>query len=275
MNKLGKAIYGIEHMNELAGKERWVNKLHPLSKLFLSVFYIVTVVSFSKYALSSLLTMAIYPIIMFTLCELSFKDALRRLKIVLPFVCILGIFNPFFDRQIVTYLDSAHTLPVTGGTVSMLSLMIKGVLTVLASYILVATTRIEDLCGSLTAIHVPKVIVTELLLIYRYISVLLKEVNNVTLAYSLRAPGQKGINYKSWGSLVGQILLRSIDRADEIYESMSLRGFNGHFDNKRWNFKTPGYPSLFANLLFVLIWCGIMLLFKLVPVIYIIGNLFM
>ena len=48
-------------------------------------------------------------------------------------------------------------------------------------------------------------------------------------AYALRAPGQKGVHFKVWGSLAGQLLLRSIDRAAEVYESMALRGYQGEF----------------------------------------------
>ncbi len=48
-------------------------------------------------------------------------------------------------------------------------------------------------------------------------------------AYKLRAPSQNGINYKAWGTLVGQWLLRSMDKAERVYESMLLRGFTGDF----------------------------------------------
>lgn len=48
-------------------------------------------------------------------------------------------------------------------------------------------------------------------------------------AYSLRAPRQKGIHFKAWGSFVGQLLLRSMDRAGVVYESMTLRGYQGEF----------------------------------------------
>lgn len=42
----------------------------------------------------------------------------------------------------------------------------------------------------------------------------------------MRAPKQKGIYYKAWGSLIGSLMLRSIDRAQMVYESMELRGFH-------------------------------------------------
>ena len=48
-------------------------------------------------------------------------------------------------------------------------------------------------------------------------------------AYSLRAPGQKGIHISAWGSFLGQLLLRSMDRAEALYQSMLLRGFRGEY----------------------------------------------
>ena len=51
----------------------------------------------------------------------------------------------------------------------------------------------------------------------------------MTDAYHLRAPGQKGIHISAWGSFLGQLLLRSMDRAQELYSSMLLRGYHQHF----------------------------------------------
>ena len=111
----------------------------------------------------------------------------------------------------------------------MITLLLKGVLALTASFLLAATTRIDELCGALRRLHVPSIIVTVLLLTYRYITVLTEEVSIMTDAYHLRAPGQKGIAFKAWGSFLGQLLLRSADRAQELYSSMLLRGFNGEF----------------------------------------------
>ena len=192
--------------------------------------YIGTVVSFSKYNLSGLLVMAVYPVILFIMNDISVKDALWRMRVVLPLVCVAGIFNPFFDRQAVMTVGQ---IEITGGVISMLTLMLKGVFTVSASYLLIATTTIEKICCALEICHLPKSLVMQVWLIYRYISVLLAETQRVVQAYELRAPGQKGVHFKVWGSLMGQMLLRSMDRAEMIYESMCLRGFDGVFRLKK------------------------------------------
>ncbi len=59
--------------------------------------------------------------------------------------------------------------------ISMVTLMIKGILTVIAIYILIITTTIDRVCMALRKIHIPEIIVMIIQLIYRYINVLLKE----------------------------------------------------------------------------------------------------
>ncbi|MDD3360713.1 MAG: cobalt ECF transporter T component CbiQ [Hespellia sp.] len=226
MSKLSGAYYEIHHMEQLANEDQWVNRIHPLVKLVITVLYIMTVVSVHKYNLARILILGVYPIAMFILGEISFADSIRRVRLILPLVCIVGIFNPFFDRQVIAHIGN---IAITTGMISMVTLILKGVYTVFATYILVATTTIEKICYAMRLVHIPGILVTQILLTYRYISVLLKEANTIMQAYLLRAPHQKGVQMKVWGSLVGQLLLRSIDRADNVYASMTLRGYHGEF----------------------------------------------
>ena len=111
----------------------------------------------------------------------------------------------------------------------MLTLMLKGVFCLMASFLLMASTPIDSLCAALRKLHIPKLIVTLLLLTYRYVGLMTEELAVMTDAYHLRAPGQKGIHISAWGSFLGQLLLRSMDRAQELYSSMQLRGYRQEF----------------------------------------------
>lgn len=263
MSKIRNAIYEIHHMDAIAERDQWVNMLHPLVKFVLTVSYISIVVSFNKYDIVGLAGMAVYPIALFILADLSFKDSLKRLRIVLPLVCFIGIFNPFFDKVPVEILG----IRMTAGVLSMLTLMMKGIFTVLASYLLIATTTIEKLCYAFRLIHIPKIMVTQVMLTYRYVTVLLEEVNRITQAYSLRAPKQKGVHYKVWGSLTGQLLLRSMDRAGIVYESMVLRGYNGSFD-----YVGEKITWKWQDVFYLVFWLGLFILFRNVPVLITVGN---
>ena len=263
MSRIGTAIYEINAMEALAARDQWMNHIHPLVKFILTVGYIAVVVSFPKYDLIGLLAMAVYLIAGFLLAELSFGKCLRRLRIVLPLVCAVGVANPFFDRTAVWI----GGVCVRAGVISMLTLMLKGIFAVLATYLLVATTTLEQICYALQLLHVPRILVTQILLTGRYLTLLLAEVNRTTQAYALRAPNQKGVHYRVWGSLTGRLLLRSIDRANELYESMVLRGYTGDF----------GYLGAHTrlrrqDLVYFMVWCAIVAVLRKVPVILLVGR---
>ena len=226
MNKMQKAIRELAEMDELAARSSPIHTLHSLAKLISTIAYIVVTLSFDKYDLGGLVPMVLWPILLFQISGIDVKSCFYKLRIVLPLVMAVGLFNPFFDKSVVLKLGN---LAVTGGSLSMLTLMLKGLFCLMASFLLMATTPIDNLCAALRQLHVPKMLVTLLLLTYRYVGVMTEELAVMTDAYHLRAPGQKGIHISAWGSFLGQLLLRSMDRAQELYSSMLLRGYHQHF----------------------------------------------
>ena len=230
MNKLDRSLRELREMDTLAAGTSPVHGLCPIAKLLTTIAYIAVVLSFGKYQLSGLLVMMLWPLLLFQLSGIPVATCFRKLRFVLPLVLAVGLFNPIFDRS---PLLTIGTVTVSGGVVSMITLMAKGVFCLMASFLLVATTPIDSLCAALRRLHVPSVLVTLLLLTYRYVGVMTEELAVMTDAYHLRAPGQKGIHYTAWGSFLGQLLLRSMDRAEEIYGSMQLRGLRGDFPYAR------------------------------------------
>ena len=264
MNKLTKAQTELWEMDELAKGTSPIHGLHPLAKLAVTVFYIFTVVSFPKYDLSGLMILVLYPVILYQIADIPVSTCFYKLRLVLPLVCAVGLVNPFLDRKILLYIG---TVPITGGLVSMATLMLKGVFSLMASFLLIATTPIDQICAALGKLHVPQVLTTLLLLTYRYIGVMLEEVTIMTEAYKLRAPGQKGIHISAWGSFLGQLLLRSMDRAQELYGSMLLRGFRGEF------FYAQVPPCKLGGVLYTVLCIGAFLLVRQVPVASALGGL--
>lgn len=252
MSKVTGTITEINRMDELAARNTWLNRIHPLAKLIVTILYIAITVSMPRYRIEGVLLMAVYPTVLFIMGDISFYDSIRRMKLILPLVCMAGIFNPFFDRQPVVYIRG---FTVTTGMISMVTLILKGILCVLASYLLIASTSIESICYALRLLHVPAMLVTQVMLTYRYISLLLTETGRIMDAYALRAPGQKGIHKKAWGSLAGGLLLRSMDRASAVYESMVLRGYSGEFYYvKKKNLKKQdvGYLAIWITVFLVI-----------------------
>ena len=252
-------------MDELAAMDSPIHRLHPLGKLLITVLYIALVVSVPKYDLSRLMVFILYPAMLFTLSGIRPGLCFYKLRIVLPLVCAVGLFNPLLDRAPLLTLGA---VTVSGGTVSMLTLMLKGVLALCASFLLVGTTSMDALCAAMRKLRIPSFMVTLLLLTYRYISLLMEQVEVMTEAYALRAPGQKGIHISAWGSFLGQLFLRSMDRAEELYAAMQLRGFRGEFpyaDTVRWQTR---------DTVFLLAAGGVLALFRFVDTAALLGGLF-
>lgn len=265
MGSIESAISKIHGIDEYARRDHWMNHIHPMVKLLLTCVYVALVVSIDKYQIMVLLSMGLYLLVLFVIGELSMKECVYRLRIVLPLVCVMGILNPFFDRSVHVEIGN---IQLTGGMISFITLMIKGIYTVLAVYILVFTTSMDQICCALRMLHCPQIIVTIISLIYRYLVLLMEEAARMTQSYKLRAPGQKGIHYKVWGSMIGMLLLRTMDRAEMVYESMNLRGFRGEFyDRKKLKVRRP-------DIIYACIFTAMILILRFTPVFEMVGNLF-
>lgn len=264
MQKISNTIQNIRTFDDLANMDSFIHRLNPVVKLLTTVLYLIVVVSYDKYEISPLFMLLIYPMIVFLLSDIPLLPILKRLIFIEPFIIFIGILNPFLDNQ--TILIGG--LMFSKGWLTLFSLIIKSGLTVTAALLLVATTGMDNIAIALRKLKVPSILVMQLLLTYRYITVLLDEVHNVLTAYSLRAPLHKGIKIKIWGSLAGQILLRTFDRASKIYVAMCLRGFSGEYKAKD-NSKMKK-----ADLIYLLIFCILFLLLRLINMPLLLEKLF-
>ncbi len=256
----------MKQMDELTEMDSPVHRLSALSKLLVTLLFILITVSFHKYDLTGVFMMALYPYVLFQLSGISFRLCIYRMRYAIPLVAMIGIFNPFFDRDPLLQIAG---ISISGGMISFLTLLLKGMLCLCASFLLVSTAKIDDLCAALRRMHVPSLLVTVFMLTYRYISVLTEEVALMTDAYHLRAPGQKGIAFHAWGSFLGQLLLRTMDRAQELYAAMLLRGYNGEFPDLQEN------ENRTASWIWLITWAVIFLALRWLNIPDLIGRMFM
>ena len=220
------SIYNMKLVDDLAQKDTFIHRLHPVVKLLTTAFYLIAVVSFGQYEISGLLPFVFYPVMVIAIAELPVAPVLKRILLVEPFIIGIGILNPLFDNCMVSF----GGISFSRGWITFLSIFIKSGLTVSVSILLIATTGMDRLAEALRMLKIPRIFVLQLLLTYRYIAVLADEVYRLQRAYSLRSPGQKGVRRSVWGSFAGQLLLRAFERAQQIYQAMSLRGFTGEYN---------------------------------------------
>ena len=252
MANLYKASAGMDNLERLAFQKSVIHKVHPMSKLIASIVYIVAVISFSYKNTSGLMPYLFYPAIIMSLANIPYKPLLQRLVIALPFSFMAGISNIIFMRGVNFYIG---TFAVTDGMVSFASIMLKTFLTVFAVLILIATTPFTEIMRQLNIIRVPKILILLIIMTYRYLSVLLNEAFIMHTAYILRSEKQKGIKLKDIGIFLGQLILKSFDRAERVYNSMKCRGFNAEYGENIYSGKYSGMRV--SDIVYVIIVAGL------------------
>jgi len=205
------ATQELHALETLAGKSTVVHRLPAWVKLLATFAFVVAVTAFDRHGFARLAPFMVYPCALMALAELPYGLLLKRLALALPFCLFGGVSALLFDDR---------------GVLALLTILLKTYLCVMAALILVATTRLTDITRALRRVHVPGVFVVTFELTYRYIGVLVGEAASMQTAYLLRsAPKAKHVAMRDMGSFLGQLVLRSFDRAERVYAAMKCRGY--------------------------------------------------
>ncbi len=168
-----------------------------------------------------------------------------RSLIALPFILIAlpTVFTkpgaPVFDL----YLGLFTLTATVEGMEFFSSVLIKSWASVTAAVLLTSTTPALSLLAALRSLKIPEILVTVVLLMYRYLFVLVEEAQRMLRARAARSasvgPDSGGSliwRAKSAGSMVGSLFLRTLDRSERIYMAMLARGYDGEI---RQRFTAP------------------------------------
>lgn len=264
--KTDGAVRQIIELEDEANKNTGIHRIHPLAKLLVTVAFLGLCISFDRFDVSGVIMMGIFPIVIFTWGMFSFSHFVRRIWPVIILLLVFGVSNIFVYRNIAIHIGN---LGISYGVLSMVVLLFKGIWTVMVAYLLIATTGIENICYALRLIRVPKVIVTLILLTYRYLGLLINQAGELFTAYRLRAPGQRGISISAWGPLLGQLLIRTIDRAETLYDSMTVRGYDGNFPFNDRGRKT----SFVVDIIYVIASILVIVALRFLPIAEYVGKL--
>ena len=90
--------------------------MHPLAKLGAVMCFILTVLSFDKYALSGVVAMGIYPVFLYQLADLSLCEGIKRFRTVAFLLIGLGLAYVYFDTAVLLNIGGRA---VSGGWVAL------------------------------------------------------------------------------------------------------------------------------------------------------------
>lgn len=196
----------------------------PLAALLVTLLYLALMLSLPVSALSRLIWFAVYPIVGAPLCGISYGTLLKRSLYVVPLILLIGIFNPIFDREVAFYIGKT---PVSEGWVSFISVTLRGLLAAQALLLLISCYGFRGLCRGLERIGLPRFMSTQLMFVYRYLTVLLSEALDMRRAREARGYGKSGLPLRMWGRFTGELFLRTVARSERIHRAMISRGFTG------------------------------------------------
>ncbi len=161
-----------------------------------------------------------------------------RSLVILPFT-LTGLTTLFITpgATLLAFSPGPWHLTITdAGVVRFLSIMARSVLALQSAILLTATTPFPDLLHALRHLHVPRVLVSILAFMYRYLFVLGDEAERLLRgrrARSARLPGVTATPGWAWrgrvtGHMVGQLFLRSLERGERVHQAMLARGYRGY-----------------------------------------------
>ena len=255
MGKVAEAFIDISNIERFAEKDSLAHRLDPRCKILLTAAFTITVVSFDRYEFIALLPLSAFPLFMFILAEIPLVYLLKKLLVVSIFALMVGIFNPFLDRETMLYING---MAISGGWISFFSIMLRFFLTAGVALLLLMTTGMYDISKALEKLGVPKVFVMQLFFLCRYLVVLTDETSRLVKARDARSFGNKGLGFTVLNNLLSSLLMRSIDRAERIYTAMRCRGFDGSIrtvNSLDWKL---------SDSLFLMIWLMLFAYFRLV-----------
>ncbi len=182
------------------------------------------------YSFETLTLAFFYTIILLYLSRISIKILIKRLLLINLFLYVVVFTLPFTTQG-----EEVFRLGCLGiskpGLLMALFIFLKSNLIIMASICLLSTSSIFTLAHALHHLCVPSKLVQVLFFTFRYIHVIQREFRSLWNATSLRGfvPRTDLFTYRTMAYLVGNLLIKSYDRSQRVYEAMLCRGFTGTF----------------------------------------------
>jgi len=121
---------------------------------------------------------------------------------------------------------------------------------------------------ALDKLGAPRIFTVQLLLLYRYLFVLVEESIRLVRARALRSFRGQGLGIKVFSQMIGQLLLRTLARAQRIHLAMLCRGFDGNIRTLRT------LKIRHREIIFLLGWSSLFILLRLYNLPQLLGSLF-
>jgi len=213
------------YLDRFAYQDSPIHRLDPRAKIVAVLAYSAVLISLGRYAIPSP-GYLIFPFAMLVIGGIPLWFVVKHTLLVSPFVLCLVALSPLFDAAPVRVGES---LIVRGGWLTAASVLARFVLGMAALIGLASTTRFPELLKGFEKLGVPRVLVTQLRFLYRYLFLLVDQSMHLRQAWSARDAGRGPLRWR-WRAatgLVGVLFTRSLEQAERTYLAMIARGYDG------------------------------------------------
>lgn len=220
-----------DFLDKYSDRDSPVHRLHPLIKLICYLVLIVAILwtGVNNPQRSLIIGIIIWGIIIES--KLPPGYIISKTLILLPLFIFLVLLQPFFKGEtVVLRIHILFPLALTREGMNMaLSIGIKALLILWATLTLLSTNRFSELLHALGMLRCPAVMIMVLSFIYRYIFLLVNEMERLNTARQARLFQRQSLVwfFRTIICLVTSTLMRSFDRSERIYQAMCARGFHG------------------------------------------------
>jgi len=219
------------YIDKFAYQDSLIHRLDSRVKFIVVLIFTTVVISLPTASPAILTCYAIGPFAVLVLAKIPLKFAFRQILLVSPFVLVLALSCPLYDKTSVNVAFGPFFWQTSLGWLRCFVIIGKFIVTMLALIALVSTTRFADLLAGLQRLFLPKLLIIQLGFLYRYIFVLIDQAQHILRARTARRLRSLGFKkeLRIAGAMLGSLLTRSIDKAEHINIAMQARGFDRNF----------------------------------------------
>jgi cobalt/nickel transport system permease protein len=217
------------YIDRFAQGDSPVHRLDARAKFTAVLAYTVVLISFDRYVVAALVPLAVAPLAMLWIGRVPVWFALRRVLVLSPFIAMLCLLSPVYDRSAQEVAFGPWRFWATGGWLTAANIAVKFTFGLLALTALTCTTPFAVLLEAMRKLGVPRLLVQQLAFLYRYIFVLIDEALRIRRGRDFRgarrAPPMRRL--AAVGGIIGSLFLRTIERSERIHKAMCARGWRG------------------------------------------------
>jgi cobalt/nickel transport system permease protein len=205
-----------------------LHRIDPRVKIMYAVLFSILIAITHKLVLAcAALGIAVFLVL---LARLKAKTLMQRILAANAFLALLWVILPLSMPGDILF--TVFGLPASSqGILYTLRITMKCNAIILLNIALVSTSSIFDLVHALRHFRLPDKLIHIFFFLFRYANVMVVEYATIQKTLKIRGftPSTSMHTYRTYGSVIGTLLVRGHDRSEQIHKAMVCRGFRGKY----------------------------------------------